>query len=146
MLGFTEVIARDHRVLLAGFDDFLRTGSGRTARALCDQLERHTVAEECSLYPLLRSLGVPSDPLAHTAAEAHDRARGLADRARRTAHVEHLRAIIRELHSCMERHFRIEESAILPRVLTLGAELGAALETFERVRRGGDPTTPVGDA
>jgi len=110
------LIERDHREVEELFAKFRQTGDASVATQICDELDRHTRAEEEAVYPVIASEVSGGKALSKEATEEHEEARQLVGRVRRTSDPDHLAELMTQLEQAINHHVEEEEHEILPKV------------------------------
>jgi hemerythrin superfamily protein len=118
MPNLVELIEKDHRQVEALFSKFETTGDSSVAMTICEELDRHTTAEEKAVYPVVEAEVPDGKKLADEAVDEHKEARQLIGRIRRTEDPSHLAALLGELKQAIEHHVEEEESSSFRRRAT----------------------------
>ena len=85
------------------------------ARQICDELDKHTKAEERAVYPVFeQELSNEADKV-HEAEDEHKEARQLIGRIRNTTDESHLVELMQQLEGAIQHHVQEEESEMLPK-------------------------------
>jgi hemerythrin-like domain-containing protein len=115
MPSVIALIEQDHREVENLFAKFEATRDTSIAEQICDELDRHTRAEESAVYPAIESDVPGGTKMASEGEEEHKEARQLIGRIRQTSDRDHLAELVRELKQAVEHHVQEEETEILPR-------------------------------
>jgi hemerythrin-like domain-containing protein len=108
-------IEHDHREVEGMFGQFKDSHDRTLAMKICDELDKHTKAEEQAVYPVFKEeLSDESDAVVE-AVQEHKEARQLIGRVRNTQEDEHLVALMAELEQEIAHHVHEEESEMLPK-------------------------------
>ena len=110
-----ELIEKDHREVEGLFATFEASEDESVATQICDELDRHTAAEEKAVYPVIASDVPGGVPMVKEGEEEHKEARQLIGRIRQTSDPNHLAELVEELKEAIQHHVREEESEILPK-------------------------------
>jgi hemerythrin-like domain-containing protein len=116
MPDIITLIERDHREVEELFAKFSQTGDSSAATQICDELDRHTRAEEEAVYPVIASEVSGGKAMEKEATEEHEEARQLIGRVRRTSDPEHLSELMTQLEQAINHHVEEEEQEILPKL------------------------------
>jgi hemerythrin superfamily protein len=115
MSDVVELIEHDHREVEQMFAEFTQTHDPDTARQICDELDKHTKAEERAVYPVFeQELSNEADKV-HEAEDEHKEARQLIGRIRNTTDESHLVELMQQLEGAIQHHVQEEESEMLPK-------------------------------
>jgi hemerythrin-like domain-containing protein len=115
MSDVIEQIEHDHREVEQMFSQFRSDPSKDLALQICDELERHTRAEDEAVYPrFAQDLSNERDKV-DEAAEEHHEARQLIGRIRNTVDIDHLVDLMAQLEQAIQHHVQEEESEMLPK-------------------------------
>jgi hemerythrin-like domain-containing protein len=110
-----ELIEHDHREVEQMFAAFKESHDAGVARQICDELDKHTRAEESAVYPVFEEeLSNEADKV-HEAEDEHKEARQLIGRIRNTSDESHLVELMQELEQAIQHHVKEEESEMLPK-------------------------------
>jgi hemerythrin superfamily protein len=135
MSDVIELIEHDHREVEALFAQFESTQDRSVALKICDELDKHTHAEDSAVYPTIEEDVPDGKKMMKEAEDEHKEARQLIGRIRQTEDSDHLAELMTELKGAIEHHVHEEESEILPKTRealdeaqleTLGEEFQAA--------------------
>jgi len=137
MADVVELIEQDHRAVEQLFGQFEASNDAAIAEQICEELTKHTRAEESAVYPVFRSRLSDGMDLIGEAESEHDQARQLIGRVRNTTDPNHLASLMLELKEAIRHHVHEEETEILPQARTemSGAALGELAEQFEASKR-----------
>jgi hemerythrin superfamily protein len=132
-----ELIEQDHRAVEQLFGQFEASNDAAIAEQICEELTKHTRAEESAVYPVFRSRLSDGMDLIGEAETEHDQARQLIGRVRNTTDPNHLASLMLELKEAIRHHVHEEETELLPQARTemSGAALGELAEQFEASKR-----------
>jgi iron-sulfur cluster repair protein YtfE (RIC family) len=115
MADVVDLIERDHREVEQLFADFESTNDVRIAAKICDELTKHTHAEERAVYPVIADKLSDGAKLAREAEDEHKEARQLIGRVRNTNDETHRSELMLELKQAIEHHVSEEEQEMLPK-------------------------------
>ena len=115
MADVVDLIERDHREVEQLFSDFESTSDARIATKICDELTKHTHAEERAVYPVIADKLSDGQRLAREAENEHKEARQLIGRVRNTTDKTHLSELMVELKQAIQHHVSEEEQEMLPK-------------------------------
>jgi hemerythrin-like domain-containing protein len=115
MADVVDLIERDHREVEQLFTDFESTSDARIATKICDELTKHTHAEERAVYPVIADKLSDGPRLAREAENEHKEARQLIGRVRNTTDKAHLAELMVELKQAIQHHVSEEEQEMLPK-------------------------------
>jgi iron-sulfur cluster repair protein YtfE (RIC family) len=115
MPDVVDLIERDHREVEQLFADFEATSNASVATKICDELTKHTHAEERAVYPVITEKLSDGRKLAREAEQEHKEARQLIGRVRNTTDEAHLSELMAELKQAIEHHVSEEEHEMLPK-------------------------------
>ncbi|MDQ1455690.1 MAG: hypothetical protein QOH28_1310 [Actinomycetota bacterium] len=137
MADVVELIEQDHRAVEQLFGQFAASKDATIAAQICDELTKHTRAEESAVYPVFRDRLSNGKDLIGEAETEHEQARQLIGRVRNTTDPNHLASLMVELQDAIQHHVREEETEILPQARTemSGSELGELGEQFEAAKQ-----------
>jgi hemerythrin superfamily protein len=135
-----DLIERDHREVEQLFSDFQSSHDAGVATKICDELTKHTSAEEDAVYPVVAERLEDGARQVREAEAEHKEARQLIGRICNTTDEAHLADLVTELKQAVEHHVSEEESEMLPAARrTFAAEelehLGQAFETAKDAAR-----------
>jgi len=85
------------------------------ASEICDELDRHTAAEEKAVYPVIASDVPGGEKMAKEGEDEHKEARQLIGRIRQTSDPGHMAELMAELKQAVQHHVQEEETEILPK-------------------------------
>jgi len=133
MTDVVDLIEQDHREVEQLFAEFESTHDTAVATRICDELTKHTYAEESAVYPAIADQLSDGKKLTGEAEKEHKEARQLIGRVRNTTDETHLSALMSELKQAIQHHVREEETEMLPQARRqMGAheltEMGRAFE------------------
>ena len=137
MADVVDLIEQDHRAVERLFGRFEASKDAAIAEQICDELTKHTRAEELAVYSVFRTRLSDGQELIGEAETEHEQARHLIGRVRNTTDPDHLASVMVELKVAIRHHVREEETVILPRARLemSGAALGELGEQFETAKR-----------
>ena len=137
MADVVDLIEEDHRAVERLFGRFEASKDGAIAEQICEELTKHTRAEERAVYSVFRTRLSDGPELIGEAESEHDQARHLIGRVRNTTDPDHLASVMVELKEAIQHHVREEEAVILPkaRAEMSGAALGELGEQFEAAKQ-----------
>ncbi len=115
MPDVVDKIEHDHREVEQLFTDFDASHDASVARRICDELDKHTAAEESAVYPVIAGEVRDGKHLADEAEGEHKEARQLIGRIRQTKDDDHLGELMTELQKAIQHHVKEEESEMLPK-------------------------------
>ena len=114
MANVVELIEQDHRTVEQLFARFEASNDAAIAEQICDELTKHTRAEETAVYPVFaQRLNEGKEEISEAETE-HEAARQLIGRVRNTTDADHLASLMLELKQAIQHHVREEETDILP--------------------------------
>ena len=136
MSNVVDLIEHDHREVEQLFAEFKASPAKAKAIEICDELDRHTKAEDVAVYPVFEEELSNSKDKVHEAEDEHKEARKLIGRIRNTEDEGHLSELMTELEQAIQHHVREEETDMLPKARNeLPAdELGELGEKFEEAK------------
>lgn len=108
-------IEHDHREVEQMFANFKSSPTKDKALQICDELDRHTRAEERAVYPVFEDELSNEKDKVHEAEDEHKEARQLIGRVRQTKDRDRLVALMGELERAINHHVEEEESEMLPK-------------------------------
>ena len=115
MSDVVDLIEHDHREVEQMFAEFKRSHDADIAHRICDELDKHTKAEERAVYPVFEEeLSNEADKV-HEAEDEHKEARQLIGRIRNTTDEPHLVELMQQLERAIQHHVQEEESDMLPK-------------------------------
>ena len=138
MSDVVELIEHDHREVEQLFAEFKQSRDRGLAMKICDELEKHTKAEESAVYPVFEEeLSNEADKV-HEAEGEHKEARQLIGRVRNTTDEAHLVELMTELEQSIQHHVQEEESEMLPKAREElpAEELSELGDQFESAKNG----------
>jgi hemerythrin-like domain-containing protein len=110
-----DKIEHDHREVEQLFAEFTSSPSKDKALKICDELEKHTRAEDAAVYPVFdEELSNEHDKI-DEAEHEHQDARQLIGRVRNTTDDAHLVDLMNQLEQAIAHHVKEEESEMLPK-------------------------------
>src|SRR5438876_737543 len=114
MADVVDLIEQDHRAVERLFAQFEASNDAAIAEQICDELTKHTRAEETAVYPVFFARLTDGKELIGEAETEHEQARHLIGRVRITTHADHLASLMLELKQAIQHHVTEEETEILP--------------------------------
>ena len=115
MSDVVDLIEHDHREVEQMFADFTSAPAKAKALAICDELDKHTRAEDTAVYPTFDTeLSNEHDKIVE-AEDEHKEARQLIGRIRNTSDDAHLTELMQELEHAIQHHVKEEETEMLPK-------------------------------
>ena len=115
MSDVVERIEHDHREVEQMFADFKSSPSKTKALEICDELDKHTKAEDKAVYPVFAEELSNENEKISEAEEEHQDARQLIGRVRNTEDEQHLVSLMAELEQAIQHHVQEEENEMLPK-------------------------------
>ena len=115
MPDVVERIEHDHREVEQLFEEFKSSKSKATATKICDELDKHTRAEDSAVYPVFADELSDEKGKVKEASNEHQEARQLIGRIRNTEDEAHLSKLMSELEQAIQHHVHEEESEMLPK-------------------------------
>jgi hemerythrin-like domain-containing protein len=115
MPDVVERIEHDHREVEQLFEEFKSNTSKATATKICDELDKHTRAEDSAVYPVFADELSDEKGKVKEASNEHQEARQLIGRIRNTEDEAHLSELMNELERAIQHHVHEEESEMLPK-------------------------------
>jgi hemerythrin-like domain-containing protein len=115
MPDVVERIEHDHREVEQLFEEFKSNTSKATAMKICDELDKHTRAEDSAVYPVFADELSDEKGKVKEASNEHQEARQLIGRIRNTQDEAHLSELMNELEQAIQHHVHEEESEMLPK-------------------------------
>jgi hemerythrin-like domain-containing protein len=110
-----ERIEHDHREVEELFAAFKSSPKKETALEICDELDKHTRAEDQAVYPVFAEELSDEKAKVKEASDEHQEARQLIGRIRNTQDDGHLSELMVQLEQAIQHHVREEESEMLPK-------------------------------
>jgi hypothetical protein len=123
-----ETIEHDHREVEQMFSQFESTRDRAVADKICDELDKHTKAEEAAVYPVFADEVEGEEKLVNEGEDEHKKARQLIGRIRQTEDDEHLADLMNQLKEAVQHHVKEEETEMLPK-----ARSGLDQSTLDRL-------------
>ena len=114
MSDVVDKIEHDHRDVEQLFAQFERVHDRAVAIQICDELVRHTQAEEEAVYPVFRVELREGKDEVDEAEHEHADAKALIRRIRGTEASDELVDLMTELETAIQRHVHEEETEMLP--------------------------------
>jgi hemerythrin-like domain-containing protein len=115
MSDVVDLIEHDHREVEQMFAAFKQSPSKAKAVEICDELDKHTRAEDKAVYPVFgEELSNERDKI-REAGNEHQEARQLIGRIRNTSDEAHLVELMQQLEQAIQHHVREEETEMLPK-------------------------------
>ena len=136
MSAVVDRIEHDHREVEQLFAQFKQSPSKDLALEICDELEKHTKAEDSAVYPVFEEeLSNEKDKI-EEAEDEHKDARQLIGRIRNTSDDAHLAELMNQLEQAIKHHVEEEETEMLPKARREldGEELEELGEKFEAAK------------
>jgi hemerythrin-like domain-containing protein len=115
MPDVVDRIEHDHREVEQLFAQFKSTQSKTTAAKICDELDKHTRAEESAVYPVFAEELSDERGKVREASDEHKEARQLIGRIRNTDDQAHLAELMTQLEQEIQHHVQEEETEMLPK-------------------------------
>lgn len=115
MTDVVEKIEHDHREVEQMFAEFKMSHDRDKAIEICDELERHTHAEDTAVYPVFGDELTNEKAKIREAENEHKDARRLIGRVRNTTDETHLVELMAELEKEIQHHVKEEETEMLPK-------------------------------
>ncbi|HEX5588448.1 MAG TPA: hemerythrin domain-containing protein [Acidimicrobiia bacterium] len=115
MPDVVDRIEHDHREVEQLFAAFRASPSKAKALEICDELEKHTKAEDAAVYPVFEDELANEQEKVHEAEDEHKEARQLIGRIRSTSDESHLVELMGELEHAIQHHVHEEETEMLPK-------------------------------
>jgi hemerythrin-like domain-containing protein len=115
MPDVVDRIEHDHREVEQLFTQFKNTQSKTTAAKICDELDKHTRAEESAVYPVFAEELSDERGKVREASDEHKEARQLIGRIRNTDDQAHLAELMTQLEQEIQHHVQEEETEMLPK-------------------------------
>src|SRR6476619_2031867 len=110
-----DKIEHDHREVERLFAEFKSSPSRDRALQICDELEKHTRAEDAAVYPVFDQELTNEHDKIDEAEHEHQDARHLIGRVRNTTDESHLAELMNQLEQAVAHHVREEETEMLPK-------------------------------
>ena len=108
-------IEHDHREVEQRFADFKQSPAKAKAVEICDELDKHTRAEEKAVYPVFAEELSNEKAKVNEASDEHKEARQLIGQIRNTQDEGHLVELMIQLEQAIQHHVQEEESEMLPK-------------------------------
>jgi hemerythrin superfamily protein len=108
-------IEHDHREVEQLFTQFESTHDRALADKICDELDKHTRAEEAAVYPVFADEVDGEQKLVNEGEDEHKKARQLIGRIRQTEDEDHLADLMSQLKEAVQHHVKEEETEMLPK-------------------------------
>ncbi|MET0627523.1 MAG: hemerythrin domain-containing protein [Acidimicrobiia bacterium] len=115
MADVVDKIEHDHREVEQLFAAFSASPSKDKAMEICDELEKHTKAEDAAVYPVFEDELSNERDKVHEAEDEHQEARQLIGRIRNTSDEGHLVELMGQLEKAIQHHVHEEETEMLPK-------------------------------
>ena len=115
MPDVVERIEHDHREVEEMFAAFTATPERAKALEICDELDKHTRAEDEAVYPVFAEELSDEKSKIKEASDEHKEARQLIGQIRNTKDEEHLSELMVQLEQAIQHHVQEEESEMLPK-------------------------------
>lgn len=140
MSDVVDMIEHDHREVEQLFAEFKASPAKGKALEICDELDRHTKAEDTAVYPVFEEELRGAKDQVHEAEDEHKEARRLIGRIRNTEDLGHLTELVDELEQAIRHHVHEEETEMLPKARNElpAEELGELGERFEQAKAAAD--------
>ena len=137
MPDVVDRIEHDHREVEQLFAEFHRAPSKDKARAICDELDKHTKAEDQAVYPVFAEELSDEQAKVQEASDEHKEARQLVGQIRNTEDEDHLVELMTQLEQAVQHHVEEEESEMLPKARRelAESELDELGTKFEEAKR-----------
>ena len=110
-----ERIEHDHREVEQMFAQFKQNPDVSKAMEICDELDKHTKAEDTAVYPVFADELSDEKTKVNEASEEHKEARQLIGQIRNTKDTGHLTELMTQLEQAVQHHVQEEESEMLPK-------------------------------
>jgi hemerythrin-like domain-containing protein len=110
-----ERIEHDHREVEEMFAAFKSNPKKQTAVEICDELDKHTRAEDQAVYPVFAEELSDEKSKVKEASNEHKEARQLIGQIRNTKDDQHLAELMQQLEQAIQHHVQEEESEMLPK-------------------------------
>jgi hemerythrin-like domain-containing protein len=108
-------IEHDHREVEQMFAEFKQSRDKAKAVEICDELDKHTRAEDTAVYPVFAEELSDEQSKVKEASDEHQEARQLIGRIRNTEDEGHLVELMTQLEQAIQHHVKEEESEMLPK-------------------------------
>jgi hemerythrin-like domain-containing protein len=115
MPDVVDRIEHDHREVEQMFADFKQRGDKATALKICEELDKHTKAEDSAVYPVFAEELSDEQNKVKEASDEHKEARQLIGQIRNTQDETHLAELMTQLEQAIQHHVQEEESEMLPK-------------------------------
>ena len=115
MPDVVDRIEHDHREVEQLFAEFKQDGSKAKAVEICDELEKHTKAEDSAVYPVFAEELSDEKSKVNEASDEHKEARQLIGQIRNTQDETHLAELMTKLEQAIQHHVQEEETEMLPK-------------------------------
>jgi hemerythrin superfamily protein len=115
MPNVIQLIETDHREVESLFEKFEATADRSIVTRICDELDRHTAAEEKTVYSVITADVPGGKKMIDEGVDEHKEARQLIGRIRQTSDRQHLSELVAELKQAVQHHVHEEETEILPK-------------------------------
>ena len=115
MPDVVERIEHDHREVEEMFAAFTANPERAKALEICDELDKHTRAEDEAVYPVFAEELSDEKSKIKEASDEHKEARQLIGQIRNTKDEEHLSELMVQLEQAIQHHVQEEESEMLPK-------------------------------
>jgi hemerythrin-like domain-containing protein len=115
MPDVVDRIEHDHREVEQLFAEFQGSKSKATATKICDELDKHTKAEDSAVYPVFAEELSAEKGKVKEATDEHKEARQLIGRIRNTDDSNHLTELMTQLEQAIQHHVKEEETEMLPK-------------------------------
>jgi hemerythrin-like domain-containing protein len=131
-----DQIEHDHREVEQLFAEFNQSGDRTQALKICEELDKHTKAEDKAVYPIFADELSDEKSKVAEASEEHKEARQLIGQIRNTEDPGHLRELMTELEAAVQHHVHEEETEMLPKARRElpAEELDELAEKFEAAK------------
>ncbi len=114
MADVVDKIEHDHREVEQMFAASASPSKDK-AMQICDELDKHTKAEDAAVYPVFEDELSNERAKVHEAEDEHQEARQLIGRIRNTSDEGHLVELMGELEKAIQHHVHEEETEMLPK-------------------------------
>jgi hemerythrin-like domain-containing protein len=115
MPDVVERIEHDHREVEEMFAAFKASPQKQRALEICDELDKHTRAEDEAVYPVFAEELSDEKAKVKEASNEHREARQLIGQIRNTKDDQHLSQLMVQLEQAVQHHVHEEESEMLPK-------------------------------
>jgi hemerythrin superfamily protein len=119
--GFAQ-LEHDHREIEQQFQVVVSEGDAPVVRELCEQLTRHSTAEETVLHPALRRWVDGGDDLADRAQQEHATIATMVAQLADSATPEQIGDLVHQLQDVVAAHLAFVETEIIPAMREVGAQ------------------------